>query len=424
MKLIFNFIVLVFLTSNIYAWSYSDIKSKLYMSVNNFEVAANKNKGNSLNLQNYCASFEENDSIKGYFALISRSESQRFMYDIEITDLQSFCDLSQGVAYSIHTKWPSTTKEDGTIKKSAMGDKCSVSNIGGHYDPGLACSTYSQSYYDGKCEAIERIGPDYEYNCSADSIKDGNIVWCEAGDLSGKHGIIYPISVTSEVEEANENNEDNTDPEANNSGNNQNNPDNNPGNNQNNPENNQNNSNNPNNSENNGEQENSQENLEDGGANVRRRLNESNSVTRIYLKSPESYKDFQPFPHNDHYQEIGEDRMGEITSWASISFTCVSNKAPLLCASLDSTELGQCESGLKIIKSNYSSDDNANNSSKKYSWSDISSAVVITIMCCGMIALTFFIYNRYNAKKRYNNNYRSIEEQTFASDYTNFNSNA
>lgn len=418
MKLFFSLAVLSLLFCKGYSFNFlSSLKQKVLPSSSHVSLQSNDN-GETGNMNKYCASFKssEDNGISGFFTLITRAESQRFMYDIDITNLASSCDFSHGVAYSINSYWKVNINEDGKVVGSALGDQCSASNVGGHYDPGLACSTYSQNYLDGNCGAIDRVKPDYEYSCSAESIKSGNLIWCEAGDLSSKHGVIYPIPVSYEEEDETSKGPDNERPDEGDQV-----PDN-----------------------NNESKEGDKDSIEEDSGNEDqvdeyRNAQEgqvSNEIaaqeiilssqtdtqkvnTRIYLKSPESYKDWQPFPRSDHYQIANSVNAESNLGWSSVVFTCVSDNTPLFCGSLDTYDLDECQSGLNIIGSNYSSDDSGSNGNKKYSWSDISNAVIITLICCAFVVLAFVLYGRLfkNKETLNNNSYRSIEEQSFTNEY-------
>jgi hypothetical protein len=144
--------------------------------------------------QKYCATItsEEAAGASGYVALQVEEGVATYSFNLDLNDFTptTSCDYSLGLSYHIHSYWHNNNNA------SAANSYCLASYTGGHYDPNLACSVYSQSS-STLCKDLNRYYPHYNYSCNSTNYAAGEYSKCEIGDISGKNGIVYPTSSTN-----------------------------------------------------------------------------------------------------------------------------------------------------------------------------------------------------------------------------------
>lgn len=145
----------------------------------------------SVESQQYCATIDATNSAgaSGFVALQVQNGVAKYSFSLDMNNFVNTtqCALSYGLKYHIHSFWNSNTAT------SAANAQCGASFTGGHYDPNLACSQSSQSHTT-LCPPINRTAPGYTYSCNTTNYQEGQYALCEVGDISGKHGIVYPAS--------------------------------------------------------------------------------------------------------------------------------------------------------------------------------------------------------------------------------------
>jgi len=146
----------------------------------------------------YKARFHEDvTGVSGQFNLkIKKENHASYQWSINANNFVSpnTCDLSAGLSYHIHSFW------NNNYKDSAIFSDCGGPNLGGHYDPFLACSGATSSV--AECAALGRRSDDY--SCDTTKYLNGEYQFCEVGDLSGKFGKMMPnsaVDLTFEGEE-------------------------------------------------------------------------------------------------------------------------------------------------------------------------------------------------------------------------------
>jgi len=138
----------------------------------------------------YCGqlSSEQAGGATGYFQMYSISGSTTYTFEFDLKDFNSTCDFSGGLKYQIKTYW------NDNSSTSAYGARCGNYYTGGTYDPGFACSEYSQ-YASTDCVDLNRTtAQGYTYECTTTAYGEGEYALCEKGDLSSKFGIAMPLS--------------------------------------------------------------------------------------------------------------------------------------------------------------------------------------------------------------------------------------
>ena len=125
-------------------------------------VAAGTNK--------FLANFADAGLADSYFQMSVDGGSASYEYKLDLSTLDTTCDLSQGLSYHFHTYWTDPT---ATASTTSCGD------TGGHFDPYLACGPSSQDSA-GLCPMINRTADqEYAYACTADRYASGHHAECE-----------------------------------------------------------------------------------------------------------------------------------------------------------------------------------------------------------------------------------------------------
>lgn len=141
--------------------------------------------------QRYCGSITPEEAVgaNGYVALQIKEGVASYSFDLDLNKFISAktCDYSKGLTYHVHSYW------NGNSNNSAANYYCGPPYAGGHYDPNLACSIYSESIATS-CVSLGRVYPFYRYDCIPSLYSVGDYSRCEVGDVSGKQGIAYPAS--------------------------------------------------------------------------------------------------------------------------------------------------------------------------------------------------------------------------------------
>jgi hypothetical protein len=133
----------------------------------------------------FLASFADagNGMEDSFFQMSVDGGSASYEYKLDLSGLDTTCDLSQGLTYHFHTYW---TDDAAKASTSTCGD------AGGHFDPFLACGPSSQDSA-GLCPMLNRTADQgYTYPCTADRYASGHHAECEVGDISGKFGRMMP----------------------------------------------------------------------------------------------------------------------------------------------------------------------------------------------------------------------------------------
>ncbi len=149
----------------------------------------------SATYQQYCASIKSNEAsgASGFVSLQVLEGVATYSFSLDLNNFVipgGSCDFSKGLTYHIHSYWQNNNNG------SAANSYCAASYTGGHFDPNLACSKYSQSYTT-LCKDLNRVPPNYNYTCNSTLYNAGEYARCEIGDTSGKHGTAYPASSTN-----------------------------------------------------------------------------------------------------------------------------------------------------------------------------------------------------------------------------------
>jgi len=132
----------------------------------------------------FCATIdaEQAGGASGYVALQIGNGAGEYMFELDLSEFDTECDLNYGLTYAIHSFW---------LSENTSSWSCA--QTGGHYDPNFACSTSSQSILAG-CVDLGRIPPTYNYSCSSTLYRSEKYSYCEVGDTSGKAGLVFPSS--------------------------------------------------------------------------------------------------------------------------------------------------------------------------------------------------------------------------------------
>lgn len=136
--------------------------------------------------QQYCATLDPSLSSEatGFISLNIDTSSGQGKYfvqldlaNVDMSTLNSQCDLTQGLSYHVHSYWENFASD---VTSASGGSACGGANTGGHYDPNLACSGASQNLT--ACNRLSRYGSIYDCQFTTKP-------WtCEVGDLSGRFG--------------------------------------------------------------------------------------------------------------------------------------------------------------------------------------------------------------------------------------------
>ena len=119
----------------------------------------------------------------GFFRMNILNGSASYNFQIDLSNFDTSCDISQGLKYHIHSYWKNNASD------SAANEQCGKIYTGGHFDPYLACSSSSQDAMT-LCKSLNRTASQgYQYNCSNEVFHQGYYGYCEVGDLSGKFGL-------------------------------------------------------------------------------------------------------------------------------------------------------------------------------------------------------------------------------------------
>lgn len=144
--------------------------------------------------EQFCAEIQpqEADGASGYVALEILDGVATYSFDLNMNNFKNStpCNLDDGLKFHIHSYWNTNTN------LSAANSFCGSGYTGGHYDPNFACSTSSQSY-STQCTTLGRIPPVYTYSCNTTNYAKSKYSFCEIGDISGKHGTVFPASSTN-----------------------------------------------------------------------------------------------------------------------------------------------------------------------------------------------------------------------------------
>jgi hypothetical protein len=142
----------------------------------------------------YCAELKaaEAAGASGYVALQVAEGVATYSFELNLNSYKNStpCDLHDGLKFHIHSYWNSNANG------SAANAQCGSSYTGGHYDPNFACSSSSQSI-STQCVSLGRVSPSYTYSCNTTVYASGKYSMCEVGDISGKHGTVYPLSTSN-----------------------------------------------------------------------------------------------------------------------------------------------------------------------------------------------------------------------------------
>lgn len=140
----------------------------------------------------FCGQFKSSEAMgaEGYLQATFTPGNVAYSYQLDLTQFDfdtaigpngvNTCSLENGLAWHIHTNWTNP------MQYSAAGP-AGCTSTGGHYDPNFACSSKSQSA-STDCVALNRVAPDYVYECSPTAYSQMHYSYCETGDLSGKFG--------------------------------------------------------------------------------------------------------------------------------------------------------------------------------------------------------------------------------------------
>lgn len=125
----------------------------------------------------YCGYIDRSEAqgAHGYFMMKSGKGEMAYSMRIDMSKFNNSgdCDLSQGISYHIHSYWTNSSVD------SSAGDYCGSDYTGGHFDPGLACSSKSE-YASTYCADIGRTSDNgYEYSCSTDMYSSKKYALCE-----------------------------------------------------------------------------------------------------------------------------------------------------------------------------------------------------------------------------------------------------
>lgn len=126
-----------------------------------------------------------NVRIKGQ-QLGNRVERSTSVWDIRVKnfDAAAICESGE-LNWHVHEF---DTPNSSTYVTENAGEAvaaCGAANLGGHYDPTLACGAPSEQQRNGNCDRLDPPRSSAEYGCSTSTQ-----YLCDMGDLSGKMGRI------------------------------------------------------------------------------------------------------------------------------------------------------------------------------------------------------------------------------------------
>lgn len=146
----------------------------------------------SVRAEQFCAEIKQHEAsgASGYVALQILDGVATYSFSLNLNSYKNStpCNLYDGLKFHVHSYWNSNTNN------SAANAQCGSSYTGGHYDPNFACSSSSQAI-STQCKSLNRTSShDYTYNCSTTNYRSGKYSFCEIGDVSSKHGVVFPAS--------------------------------------------------------------------------------------------------------------------------------------------------------------------------------------------------------------------------------------